>query len=92
MSKRADPYASDLEVIPDSEDERLRCGNQLQLFLIPFSQTCRQEANEKRSEPSGFTEVIEISSDEEERFLFISTLGQFDYNVLTISSASAPLS
>ncbi|KAF8807653.1 hypothetical protein BYT27DRAFT_7242120 [Phlegmacium glaucopus] len=49
MLQRPDLCGSDLEVIPDSEDERLR-----------------QEAAEKRREhTSNFTEVIEISSDEE---------------------------
>ena len=46
-------------------------------FSLPPLTTRRQEAVEKRSEhTSSFTEVIEISSDEEERCFSFSTLGQ----------------
>jgi len=40
MKKRPDLYGSDLEVIPDSEDERLRCDVWLQ--LLPTRSDCPQ--------------------------------------------------
>lgn len=51
--------------------------------------TRRQETVEKRSEhTSRFTEVIEISSDEEERCFPLLAPGQSVCKVLTISSES----
>ena len=58
-------------------------------FSYPTLTTRRQEAVEKRrGHTSRFTEVIEISSDEEERCYSLSAPGQSICKVLTISSAS----
>ena len=58
--------------------------------FLPALTACRKGVVEKRSEhTSCFTEVIEISSDEE-RCLFLSVPSQSLCKVLTISSALVP--